>query len=178
MRGHALSIFRAAALATVIATAAACDASPPSTHHSAAPSLALTGRVVDAANVLPPEVEASLGQRLAAIERDTKAQVLVVSTPDLKGMEISDYSIQLARSWGIGDRHRNDGVILLVAPNERKVRIEVGYGLEQTVRDERCAKIIRDDMIPRFREGNFPAGIVAGVEGIEHILRRPEKLAA
>lgn len=172
MRGFALAILRAAALATLVAPAAACEASPSRAEAKPEPALELTGRVVDAANILPPEVEAALDQRLAAIERDTQAQVVVASTPDLQGMAISDYSIRLARSWGLGDARRNDGVLVLVAPNERKMRIEVGYGLEMTLKDERCARIIEQDMLPRFRQGDLAAGTVAGVEGIERILRR------
>ena len=172
MRGFALMFLRAAALAIIVAPAAACEASPSPAPAKAAAALELTGRVVDAANILPPDVEASLDRRLAAIQRDTKAQVVVASTPDLQGMEISDYSVQLARAWGIGDARRHDGVLVLVAPAERKVRIEVGYGLEKTVKDERCARIIQDEMLPRFREGELAAGTVAGVAGIERILRR------
>jgi uncharacterized protein len=171
MRGLAQAIVRAAALAMLIAPAAACDASPPAATARPAAPLELTGRVVDAADILPPEVESQLDRRLAAIERDTRAQLVVVSTPDLKGMAIEDYGLQLGRGWGIGDAKRNDGVLLIVAPNERKVRIEVGYGLENTLKDELCAGIIADDILPRFRQGDLPGGTIAGAEALERLLR-------
>ena len=89
---------------------------------------ALTGRVVDAANVLPPPVKVQLDQKLAALEARTGDQLLVATVPDLQGYEISDYGYRLGRTWGLGQRNLNNGVILLVAPKERRVRVEVGYG--------------------------------------------------
>jgi uncharacterized protein len=89
----------------------------------------LTGRVVDNADILTPEAEAALTAKLAALETQTQRQLVVATVPDLQGYDISDYGYQLGRAWGLGDAERNDGALLLVAPNDRKVRIEVGYGL-------------------------------------------------
>jgi uncharacterized protein len=132
----------------------------------AAPALALTGRVVDAAAILPPEFEQRLTARLAALEQETKVQLVVATTPDLEGRTIDAYALDLANGWGLGDGQRDDGLLLLVAPTERKVRIEVGRGLEASVRDEDAAAIIREAIIPRFRSGDFEGGIEAGVTGL------------
>ena len=86
----------------------------------------LSGRVVDEANLLSPEAERSLTARLQALEESTGRQMVVATIPDLQGYPIEDYGYQLGRSWGIGDAKRDDGVLLIVAPNDRKVRIEVG----------------------------------------------------
>lgn len=177
MRAFALTILRAAALATLVAPAAACDFSPPAPAATAAP-LELTGRVVDQANILPADVGDALDKRLAAIERDTRAQLVVVSTPDLQGLAIEDYGIRLGRGWGIGDARRHDGVLLIVAPNERQVRIEVGYGLESTLKSHRCAKIIADDILPKFRDGDLAGGTLAGAAAIENLLRRQAELSS
>lgn len=135
--------------------------------------LELTGRVVDAADVLTNEEEHDISESLAAIEQDTLAQLVVVTTPNLDGHSISDYSLALGRGWGIGDAKRNDGLLLVIAPNERKVRIEVGYGLEETVEDPEAAEIMRE-IIPFFKEGNMPGGIKKGVELLERELREPK----
>ena len=90
----------------------------------------LTGRVVDEAHLLSPQQVQELDGKLAALETQSQRQLVVVTLPDLQGYEIEDYGYQLGRAWGIGDKARNDGALLIVAPNERKVRIEVGYGLE------------------------------------------------
>ena len=130
------------------------------------PALALTGRVVDAAEVLSPECEERLTARLAALEKDTGVQLVVATTPYLAGQTVEAYSLRLARAWALGDAQRNDGLLLLVAPAERKVRIEVGFGLEASVRDEDAAAIIRDAMLPRFRLNDFEGGVEAGVDGL------------
>ena len=102
----------------------------------AAPALAqpefpaLTGRVVDQADIIPAPIEAELTAKLENLETTTQRQLVVATVPTLDGYDISDYGYQLGREWEIGDAQRNDGALLLVAPNERRVRIEVGYGLE------------------------------------------------
>lgn len=149
-----------AALAALLLLGCAAEASPEP------PALALTGRVVDAAGVLQPEAEARLTTRLAALERETGVQLVVATTPDLGGQTIEDYALALANGWGIGDARRDDGLLLLVAPKERKVRIEVGRGLESTVSDEEAAAIIRDAILPPFRGGAFAEGVEAGVAGL------------
>src|SRR3546814_10027569 len=97
------------------------------------PFPALTGRDVDAANLLPPQQEARLSDRLKTLEDRSKHQFVVVTVPSLGGHTIDDYGLHLGRTWGIGRKDYNDGVLLIVAPNERKVRIEVGYGLEKEI---------------------------------------------
>lgn len=128
------------------------------------PALELTGRVVDAAHILEANFEAELTSELARLETDTGVQLVVVTTPDLQGQEIGQYSQDLGNSWGIGSADRDDGLLLVVAPNERKVRIAVGYGLETTVRDEEAGEIIERSILPEFREGNYATGIMQGVE--------------
>lgn len=136
-----------------------------------APAQKLTGRIVDDADIIPADIEQSLINRLAAIETDTLAQVVVVTTVTLNGSSIEEYTTTLANAWGVGAKDRDDGVILLVAPNDRKVRIGVGYGLEATLTDEISAEII-DEMLNHFRVNDYPAGIGTGVDGIEKTLRK------
>lgn len=149
-----------AALAALLTFGCAAEASPE------LPALELTGRVVDAADVLSPECEARLTTRLAALEQETGVQLAVATTPDLGGRTIEDYALALANSWGIGEARRDDGLLLLVAPNERKVRIEIGYGLEASVRNEEAAAIIQNAILPQFRRKAFDAGVEAGVAGL------------
>ena len=130
------------------------------------PALKLTGRVVDAAEILSFETEQRLSLRLARLEEETKVQLVVATTPDLDGRAIEDYSLDLANAWGLGDAERDDGLLLLVAPSDRKVRIEVGRGLEAAVRDEEAAAIIADKILPRFRMKDYEGGVAAGVEGL------------
>jgi uncharacterized protein len=137
----------------------------------------LTGRVVDDANVLPPDVEQRLTQKLEALDTQSQRQVVVATVPDLQGLEISDYGYQLGRAWGIGDKQRNDGVLLLVAPTERKVRIEVGYGLEGVLPDGMGFLIINNDIVPRFKAGDMPGGIEAGTDAIIKQLTLPPEQA-
>lgn len=127
---------------------------------------ALTGRVVDEANLLSPGTRAQLTERLAQHERETSNQLVIVTIKSLQGLPIEDYGYQLGRAWGIGQEKRNNGVLLIVAPNERKVRIEVGYGLEGALTDVQSHLIIQNAILPRFREGNFEAGIVEGTDAI------------
>ena len=127
-------------------------------------ALPLTGRVVDAANILDAETEKRITGQLALAEKQQGPQLVVVTTPSLNGRRIQDYSLDLARAWGIGDAKRNDGLLLVVAPNEREVRIEVGYGLEASFSDTYSKKILDEAIIPAFRAGNLQAGIVAGVD--------------
>lgn len=134
----------------------------------------LTGRVVDAANILPPEVETRLDQKLAALETQSQRQLVVVTLPSLQGYEISDYGYQLGRAWGIGGKERNDGALLIVAPDERKLRIEVGYGLEGVLTDGLSSLIINQAIVPRFKAGDMPGGIEAGADALIRQLTLPE----
>jgi len=132
---------------------------------------ALSGRVVDQAGLLTPEKEAALTARLEALERDTSDQLVVVTLESLQGLEIEDYGYRLGRAWGIGQSEENNGVLLIVAPNERKVRIEVGYGLEPILTDGLSALIIHNEVLPSFREGYFERGVEQGAAAIEAQLR-------
>ncbi|WP_298467879.1 TPM domain-containing protein [uncultured Erythrobacter sp.] len=126
----------------------------------------LTGRVVDNADIIPPETEGQLTVQLETLETDTQRQLVVATVPDLQGYEIADFGYQLGRAWELGDAQRNDGMLLLVAPNERQVRIEVGYGLEGVMTDAFSQHIIGDNILPQFRNGDMPAGIVAGTNAL------------
>lgn len=126
----------------------------------------LTGRVVDQANLLSPQQEAELSSRSEALEAQTGRQFVLATVNSLEDRTIEDYGYQLGRQWGIGREKEDDGVILLVAPNEKKVRIETGYGAEGFLPDILAGRIIRNDILPRFREGDMGAGIVAGADAI------------
>ena len=165
-----------AALALI---AVACDqggAAPPTVEFGQAPKLQLTGRVVDSANLLDEATERSLTERLTKLETETTDQMIVVTVPSLEGQLIDKYSLDLANRWKIGRADVDNGVMLLVAPNEKKVRLEVGLGLGGLLTDERAATIVRS-MLPHFRAGAYGAGIVEGVIEVDQILssdrRRP-----
>ncbi|MEM6476127.1 MAG: TPM domain-containing protein [Pseudomonadota bacterium] len=138
----------------------------------------LTGRVVDEADIIPADVEAELTTQLEALETQSQRQLVVVTVPDLQGYDEQTFTYQLGREWGIGDAERNDGAILLVAPNERRVRIEVGYGLEGYLTDALSALIIQNEILPRFRDDDYPGGIVAGTGAIVSQLQLPPDEAA
>jgi len=127
---------------------------------------ALTGRVVDTADLLTPDEEGLLTRELAASEKKTRAQFVVVTLPSLGGRRIEDVGVELGRKWGIGRRDIDDGVMLIVAPTERKVRIEVAYGLEGVLRDEEAKAIITDHIMPRFKQGDMAGGVMAGSTAI------------
>jgi len=126
----------------------------------------LTGRVVDRAGLLSSAEEARLSADLAALERRTTDQVVIVTVPSLEGRSIEAFGRALGNIWGIGQRGRDNGVLLIVAPAERKTRIEVGYGLEAILTNGRAARIIERDMVPRFRESRWFAGIAGGTRSI------------
>ncbi len=127
---------------------------------------ALTGRVVDLANLLDAEKEASITATLAAHEDETGNQIVVVTTPDLKGYGITDYANRLGRHWEIGTSENDNGVLLVVAQAEKKVRIEVGYGLEGALTDSLSSVIIQREILPSFRKNDYPGGIQNGVDAI------------
>ena len=130
----------------------------------------LTGRVVDAAGIIPDEEEATLVDFLARHEAKTTNQVVVATVPSLEGQSIEEYGVALGRAWGIGQKDKNNGAILLVAPNEREVRIEVGYGLEGELTDAISKLIIEGSILPRFRSGDMVGGIRRGAEDIVAVL--------
>ena len=137
----------------------------------------LSGRVVDEAHLLSPEQVAALTRLSAETEQASTRQLVVATIPDLQGHDIADYGYQLLRSWGIGQKGANNGLILIVAPNERKVRIEVGYGLEPIMTDALSSQIINETIIPRFKAGDVPGGIVAGAQAIAEQLKAPPEAA-
>ena len=143
----------------------------------------LTGRVVDQANLLDPAQEATLTTKLQNLETQSNRQLVVATISDLQGYDISDYGYRLGRQWAIGqdgkgESEKDNGVILIVAPNERKMRIEVGYGLEPILTDGMSGSIIRNDITPFFKAGDFPGGINAGVDKIATQLTLPPEEAA
>lgn len=131
---------------------------------------ALTGRVVDAAGIIDPTARQQLTQKLAEFEARSSDQVVVVTVPSLNGEDIETYSNRLFRAWALGQKQQNNGILLVVAPNDRKVRIEVGYGLEGTMTDALSSVIINGTIIPEFRTGNYSDGVVQGVDGILSVL--------
>jgi uncharacterized protein len=133
----------------------------------------LTGRVVDEAQVLSPDTERDLTEKLENLETTTGRQLVVATVPSLQGYPIEDYGYQLGRTWGVGQKDKDDGVILLVAPNDRKVRIEVGYGLEPVLTDALSSVIIQSVILPKFRDGDLPAGVVAGTDALIEQLSLP-----
>ena len=130
----------------------------------------LTGRVVDDAGILTDNTRNTLDQVLAQHERTTAQQVVVVTLDSLQGHTIEDYGYQLGRSWGIGQKGKNNGALLIVAPHERKVRIEVGYGLEGQLTDAISRVIIENNILPRFRVGDFNGGVLDGTAAIMRTL--------
>lgn len=131
---------------------------------------AMTGRVVDRADILSADVEAALDAKLAAHEMATTNQIVVVTLPDLMGRPIEEWGLMLGRGWGIGLAEKNNGIVFLVAPNERELRIEVGYGLEDELTDALADQIIRGEIVPHFKAGEMEAGVIAGVDAIIGVL--------
>ena len=156
-RAATFGVFVAALLASVIAA-------------SALTFPQLTGRVVDEAGILDAGTRAALDQKLADFEAKTTGQLVVVTLKSLQDTSIEDYGYQLGRHWGIGQKDKNSGALLIVAPNERKVRIEVGYGLEGNLTDAVSKLIIENSILPRFRASDFAGGINRGVDDIIQVL--------
>ncbi|QKX18704.1 YgcG family protein [Microbulbifer sp. YPW1] len=126
----------------------------------------LSGRVVDTANLLSQSTRYQLTEMLQQQEKETSNQIVVVTLPDLQGLTIEEYGYQLGRHWKIGQKDKDNGALLIVAPAEREVRIEVGYGLEGALTDALSSNIIHTKILPQFRNGNFDGGVTAGVESI------------
>jgi len=130
----------------------------------------LTGRVVDNAQMIEPAVREQLTQQLQAHEKATGEQLVVVTLPDLQGTDIADFGYQLGRYWGIGQKDKNTGALLIVARDDRKLRIEVGYGLEDRLTDAQSSVIINQVITPAFKTGNFSKGISDGVAAMLVVL--------
>jgi uncharacterized protein len=126
----------------------------------------LKGRVNDTANLMPPARAQALEQRLEQFESDTGHQIAVLTIPSLQGEDIAGFGIRVAENWKIGKKKFDNGAILIVARDDRKLRIEVGYGLEGVLPDAIANRIIQEIIVPRFRDKDFPGGIEAGVEAI------------
>jgi uncharacterized protein len=131
---------------------------------------ALDGRVIDEAGVIDATTRTALAEELAGFEKKTTNQIVVVTLKSLQGASVEDYGYQLGRRWQIGQKDKNNGALLIVAPNERKVRIEVGYGLEGTLTDAISKLIIENSILPRFKVGDFSGGIKRGIEDIIQVL--------
>jgi len=133
----------------------------------------LTGRVVDDAHLLSQQQVDQLTQLSQSVEQASSRQLVVATIPDLQGYPIEDYGYKLGRAWGIGQQGINNGIILIVAPKEKKVRIEVGYGLEPIMTDALSSMIIQNDILPKFRAGDMAGGIIAGASAIADQLKAP-----
>ena len=131
---------------------------------------ALTGRVVDQARVLDANTRADVDRKLAALGSKTGTQLVVVTLASLQGYEIEEFGVGLGRAWGIGQKGKNNGALLIIAPNEHRVRIEVGYGLEGTLTDAISRLVIENGILPRFRANDYPGGIERGVDDLTQVL--------
>jgi uncharacterized protein len=127
---------------------------------------ALKGRVNDYAGILPRERAAALEQKLAQFESSTGHQIAVLTVPSLEGEDIEGFGIKVAEKWKIGQKGFDNGAILIVAPKDRRLRIEVGYGLEGVLPDAIANRIIQEVIVPRFRNNDYAGGIEAGVDAI------------
>lgn len=130
----------------------------------------LTGRVVDQARILSDDQERRLTARLRSLEEQTTNQFVIVTLSSLQSRPIEDWGLALGRGWGIGQKGKDNGVLLIVAPNDREVRIEVGYGLEGTLPDATASAIIRNVIVPRFKAGSMASGISDGANAIIAVL--------
>jgi uncharacterized protein len=140
----------------------------------------LSGRVVDDAHLLSPSQVVDISSKSEALEAQGGAQLVVVTVPSLQGERIEDYSYQLGRAWGIGQEKQDDGVIFIVAPNERKVWIATGYGARARLTDAMASVITRNAVVPKFKESppDYGGGIIAGVDQIVTQMRLPPAEAA
>jgi uncharacterized protein len=130
----------------------------------------LTGRIVDQANIISAETRRTIEPKLADLESKSGIQLVVATIASLEGQEIEPYANELFRTWKLGEKAKNNGVLLLVAPKEHRVRIEVGYGLEGTLTDALSKVIITNAITPRFKTGDFNGGIARGVDDIITVL--------
>ncbi|WP_443030842.1 MULTISPECIES: TPM domain-containing protein [unclassified Sphingopyxis] len=134
--------------------------------------------VVDQADIIPAAEEAALNAQLLDLEKTTGHQLVVATVSDLEGNDVSEYGYKLGRAWGIGDEAKDDGVVFLIAPNERRMNIAVGLGLEPVLTDALSGRIIRDVVTPKFKAGDMPGGIQDGVNAIAQQIQLPPEEAA
>lgn len=148
-------LFAAAWLAFLVPTLAAGPTFPP-----------LTGRVVDDANILSDETRAKLVSMSEQEEKQTGNQIVVATIKSLQGYPIEQYGYQLGRHWGIGQKGKDNGALIIIAPSEHRVRIEVGYGLEGQLTDAQTSLIIAEVMTPAFKRGDYDSGVLAGMDAV------------
>ncbi|GAA4330109.1 hypothetical protein GCM10023144_17510 [Pigmentiphaga soli] len=148
---------------------AAAPAASPATPGSA-PLPALQRRVTDLTATLDRATIDKLEARLQKLEQDKGAQIAVLMLPSTDGEPIEQYAVRLFESWKLGRKNVDDGILLVVAKNDRTLRIEVGYGLEGAVTDAQSARIIREQITPRFAQGDFAGGIEAGVDSLARLV--------
>ncbi|HKB83522.1 MAG TPA: TPM domain-containing protein [Burkholderiales bacterium] len=137
----------------------------------------LSGRVVDQAEILSAPARGRIGNMLQAHERKTGNQIAILTIDGMGPESIEDFAVRVFESWKLGSREKNNGVLIVVAPRERRMRIEVGYGLEGTLTDVAADRIIRNLMTPRFREGNYDVGVEAGATAVIQILENRQPAA-
>ena len=125
-----------------------------------------SSRINDNANLLSPSTRASLEAKLKDFEARTGHQVAVLTLDSLEGEVLESFSLKVTRTWGLGRKGQNDGVLFLISKTDRKLRIEVGHGLEGSIPDALAGRIIQGEVVPRFRTGDFEGGITAGVNAI------------
>lgn len=134
------------------------------------------GRVTDLANIIDAATESQLDRQLDELEQKTSSEVAVVTVTSLDGVPIEDYAVRLFKEWGIGQAKSDNGVLVLVAPNEREMRVEVGYGLEGILPDGLAGQIIREHFTPRFRENDYNGGIRDGVARLVDVVEKQQVL--
>jgi uncharacterized protein len=130
------------------------------------------GPVYDGASIIPDDVEAQIDAKLRALSKETGKTLVVATVPTLDDMEVEEYAVKLFETWGVGDAEKDEGALILVAPNERRTRIEVGLGSEGILPDALAGRIIDQQMIPRFKEGDYGSGIAAAADAVSEQLRR------
>ncbi|EFL89349.1 protein YgcG [Ahrensia sp. R2A130] len=159
-----LKLFAASMMLLVLmVTSALSQALPP-----------LSGRVIDSAGILSPSVEQQITAKLAAHEAKSGNQVVVYTVTDLRGRTIEGEALKLLRGWGLGQAELNNGVLFIIAKDDRKMRIETGYGVEGTLTDAIASLIIRNTVTPAFKQGNFELGIANGVNRMVEVLEADE----
>ncbi|NTU57481.1 MAG: hypothetical protein HGB00_00960 [Chlorobiaceae bacterium] len=127
---------------------------------------ALAGRVNDYASMISPQAKAVLEGKLKTLEDAESTQIVILTVPSLEGQPIEDFSIKVAEAWKVGQKGKDNGILLIVSKNDRKIRIEVGYGLEGRLTDLQSGRIINEVIQPAFRSGNIDSGFITGVDAI------------
>lgn len=130
------------------------------------------GPVYDGAAIINDDTESAIDAKLRALTKETGKSLVVATVPSLEGLEVEEYAVKLFESWGIGDKEKDEGALILVAPNERRVRIEVGLGSEAVLPDALAGRIIDQQLLPRFKAGDFSGGITAAAAAVSEQLRR------